>query len=78
MLSEWRHIAGTYWETEKPLFPSMFEKAEKMLDTFRKKSEKYYLAAALFLCFCLGQYGVMGLFGFSVFPDEFGYWAPAA
>lgn len=69
---------GMYWETEKNLFPSTFEKAEKMLDTFRKKSEKYYLAAVLFLCFCLEQYGVMGLFGFSIFPDEFGYWAPAA
>lgn len=78
MLSDRRQIARICWETADRLFPSMFEKAEKMLDTLRKRSERCYLAAVLLLCFCLEQYGVMGLFGFSVFPDEFGYWAPAA
>ena len=32
----------------------------------------------MLLCFCLCQYGLQRLFGFSLFPDEFGYWAPAA
>ncbi len=28
------------------------------------------------VCLCL--YGLFGIYGFSLFPDEFGYWAPAA
>lgn len=32
------------------------------------------ILVAIFLC----MYGVLGVFGFSAFPDEFGYWAPAA
>lgn len=27
---------------------------------------------------CLCMYGIQGIFGFSLFPDEFGYWASAA
>ncbi len=27
---------------------------------------------------CLCMYGIMGVYGFSLFPDEFGYWASAA
>ncbi len=50
----------------------------KMFAGLKKRTEVCYLAAALLLCFCLGQYGIMGLFGFAIFPDEFGYWAPAA
>ncbi len=37
-----------------------------------------YLALGFTLCFGLCQYGLLGIFGFSFFPDEFGYWAPAA
>ncbi|MBP3196751.1 MAG: hypothetical protein J6N21_07065, partial [Butyrivibrio sp.] len=27
---------------------------------------------------CLCMYGILGVYGFSLFPDEFGYWASAA
>lgn len=46
-----------------------------------KRDEKkavLYLVAQMLLCFCLCQYGLQRIFGFSLFPDEFGYWAPAA
>lgn len=42
------------------------------------KREYGYLFLFLALIFCLFQYGIMRVFGFSLFPDEFGYWAPAA
>lgn len=47
---------------------------------FKTKIEKAtaYLLFIMLLCFCLCQYGLQRLFGFSLFPDEFGYWAPAA
>lgn len=37
-----------------------------------------YLVTEIMICFCLCQYGIGKLYGFSVYPDEFGYWAPAA
>lgn len=43
-----------------------------------EKKAALYLAAQMLLCFCLCQYGLQRIFGFSLFPDEFGYWAPAA
>lgn len=43
-----------------------------------EKKAVLYLAAQMLLCFCLCQYGLQRVFGFSLFPDEFGYWAPAA
>ncbi len=47
---------------------------------FKRKINKAsaYLLFIMLLCFCLCQYGLQRLFGFSLFPDEFGYWAPAA
>ena len=32
----------------------------------------------IILVMALCMYGIMGVFGFSAFPDEFGYWTPAA
>ncbi len=49
-----------------------------MLFAIKNKKEMLYLAMGVLLCFCLGQYGIMSLFGFAFFPDEFGYWSPAA
>ena len=37
-----------------------------------------YLTAELLICFCLCQYGIRRLYGFALYPDEFGYWTPAA
>ena len=38
----------------------------------------FFLAAEMLLCICICFYGLRRIFGFSFFPDEFGYWAPAA
>ncbi|MDE5933729.1 MAG: hypothetical protein K2H40_14770, partial [Lachnospiraceae bacterium] len=37
-----------------------------------------YLLLFMFLVFCIYQYSVHRLYGFSIYPDEFGYWASAA
>lgn len=49
-----------------------------MLSIHKMKRENGYLILFLVFIFCLFQYGIMRIFGFSLFPDEFGYWAPAA
>lgn len=49
-----------------------------MRSIHKRKREYGYLLFFLVLIFCLFQYGIMRIFGFSLFPDEFGYWAPAA
>ena len=46
---------------------------------FRQKNKVVIcLAIVTLICFCLCQYGLQRIFGFSLYPDEFGYWAPAA
>ena len=37
----------------------------------------YFLFIAL-LIFCIFQYGIRKICGFTMYPDEFGYWASAA
>lgn len=49
-----------------------------MLSNWKISKSAVYLLFIILLCFCLCQYGLQRLFGFSLFPDEFGYWAPAA
>lgn len=49
-----------------------------MLHSWKKRKAAIYLALLMILCFCLCQYGLQRIFGFTLFPDEFGYWAPAA
>lgn len=49
-----------------------------MLHKWKKNKAAVYLVLLMLLCFCLCQYGLQRIFGFSLFPDEFGYWAPAA
>ncbi len=41
------------------------------------KSNPYILLMMLIIV-SICMYGINGIYGFSVFPDEFGYWAPAA
>lgn len=38
----------------------------------------YCVAGILLLIFCIFQYGIRKICGFSLYPDEFGYWASAA
>lgn len=49
-----------------------------MLHKWKKNKAAVYLVLLMLLCFCLCQYGLQRIFGFSLFPDEFGYWAPSA
>ncbi len=37
-----------------------------------------YLLLFAVLIFCIHQYSIHKIFGFSLYPDEFGYWASAA
>ncbi len=39
---------------------------------------KLYTSLILLLVFCIFQLSVIRLYGFSLYPDEFGYWASAA
>lgn len=38
---------------------------------------RYFVIFALLL-FCMFEYGIRRIYGFSIYPDEFGYWASAA
>ena len=40
--------------------------------------EKIYTALIFLLVFCMFQLSVVRIYGFSLYPDEFGYWASAA
>ncbi|MBR4667562.1 MAG: hypothetical protein IKO76_02255 [Butyrivibrio sp.] len=40
--------------------------------------DNLFLVMGIILVMALCMYGIMGVFGFSAFPDEFGYWTPAA
>lgn len=40
--------------------------------------ERLYIAFLLAILCCLFAYGIPKIFGFSIYPDEFGYWASAA
>lgn len=42
-----------------------------------KKVNRYFIFLLLLL-FCVFQYGVSKICGFTIFPDEFGYWASAS
>lgn len=37
-----------------------------------------YIVLMMLVIFSICMYGIFGIYGFSAFPDEFGYWAPAA
>ena len=40
--------------------------------------ENILLVAGIVITFSLCMYSILGVFGFSAYPDEFGYWSPAA
>lgn len=44
----------------------------------RLRREHIYLILIILIIFCFFQYGIRKICGFSVYPDEFGYWASAA
>ena len=52
------------------------EQSHKDCFLFFKKNIFLILGMSIAAAICM--YGILGIFGFSAFPDEFGYWAPAA
>ncbi len=55
------------------------DKSEKQsFGCFSILRENLFLLIGILVAISLCMYGVLGVFGFSAFPDEFGYWAPAA
>ena len=51
----------------------------KLVEAGRRKCFFFqYLLLFVVLIFCIYQYSIHKIFGFSLFPDEFGYWASAA
>lgn len=40
--------------------------------------DNIYLFLGIFIAVAICMYGIVGIYGFSAFPDEFGYWSPAA
>lgn len=40
--------------------------------------ENAYIIFILLITVCIYQYGIQKIFGFTMYPDEFGYWASAA
>lgn len=49
---------------------------KKEISSFITKNK--YLIFILLLVFCIFQYGIEKICGFTMYPDEFGYWASAA
>lgn len=43
-----------------------------------RKRINLYLILILLIVFCVFQYGIQKICGFTIYPDEFGYWASAA
>lgn len=44
----------------------------------RIRKEYRYFIILILIIFCVFQYGIRKIFGFTIYPDEFGYWASAA
>ena len=43
-----------------------------------KHKDRIYLGIGILILICLCMHDIYGIYGFTFFPDEFGYWAPAA
>lgn len=52
------------------------EQSHKDCFLFFKNNIYLFLGMGIAVAICM--YGIIGVFGFSAFPDEFGYWSPAA
>lgn len=59
-------------------FPSFY--VEGMYMGKEESAQNYIIIKAVIVLslVCLCMYGIQGIYGFSLFPDEFGYWASAA
>lgn len=51
--------------------------AEEARNKMRSKDSVYFVFFSMII-FCIFGYGIHRIFGFVIFPDEFGYWASAA
>ena len=53
-------------------------KEQSHKDCFLLYKKNVYLILGMGIAIAICMYGILGIFGFSAFPDEFGYWSPAA
>ena len=53
-------------------------KKQSRKDCFLFFKNNIYLLLGMSIAVAICMYGILGIFGFSAFPDEFGYWSPAA
>lgn len=51
---------------------------KKWVIMYKIKKEYNYLIFILLIIICVFQYGIQKICGFTMYPDEFGYWASAA
>lgn len=58
--------------------PGSFSLKEKVLNTLKTKNINIYQILILLILLCIYQYGSQKICSFSLYPDEFGYWASAA
>ncbi len=57
---------------------SNLRKKQSISDCFFFLKDNIFLFLGTLIAVAICMYGIIGIFGFSAFPDEFGYWAPAA
>ena len=53
-------------------------KEQSHKDCFLLLKNNIFLLLGMSIAVAICMYGILGIFGFSAFPDEFGYWSPAA
>ena len=53
-------------------------KEQSQKDCFFFFKNNIFLVLGMGIAVAICMYGILGIYGFSFFPDEFGYWAPAA
>ena len=53
-------------------------KEQSHKDCFLLYKKNVYLLLGMGIALAICMYGIIGIYGFSAFPDEFGYWSPAA
>ena len=51
---------------------------QSLMGCFLFFKNNIYLVLGICIAIAICMYGIIGIIGFSAFPDEFGYWAPSA
>ena len=70
------HLLFTNSKIEKKVNTN--NEKQSFLDCFLHLRNNIFLYVGIIIAIACFLYGIFGVFGFSAYPDEFGYWAPAA